>query len=102
MALCAALRGGLPHVLVRPLAPDEDAEGEIDEELLLEAVMDVEPDFYLSDPEEAEPDVAMPDVELEMEMLPVLSASWVVLGESQPESRMQSRSEAEQEWEMVE
>ncbi|KAJ7649772.1 hypothetical protein FB45DRAFT_1049949 [Roridomyces roridus] len=50
--------------------------------------------------QEAEPDVAMPDVELEM--LPVLSASWVVLGESQPESRMQSRSEAEQEWEMVE
>ncbi|KAJ7649767.1 hypothetical protein FB45DRAFT_997046 [Roridomyces roridus] len=85
---------------------DEDAEGEIDEELLLEGVMDVEPDFYLSDPEEAEPDVAMPDAELEMEMPPVLSASWVVLGESPQalnESRMQSRSAAaEQEWEMVE
>ncbi|KAJ7649769.1 hypothetical protein FB45DRAFT_1017219 [Roridomyces roridus] len=81
---------------------DEDAEGEIDEELLLEAVMDVEPDFYLSDPEEAEPDVAMPDAELEMEMSPVLSASWIVLGESQCRMQSRSSSSAEQEWEMVE
>ncbi|KAJ7650833.1 hypothetical protein FB45DRAFT_888911 [Roridomyces roridus] len=82
---------------------DEDAEGEVDEELLLESIMDAEPDFYSysSSEEEAEPDVPMPDAELEAP--PVLSASWVVLGDSQPEPLTPSRIRpAEHEWEMVE
>ncbi|KAJ7613939.1 hypothetical protein FB45DRAFT_1064812 [Roridomyces roridus] len=76
--LCDGSEGGAGHGHVEEQREEE------------ETVMDVEPDFYLSDPEEAEPDV-------ELEMPPMLSTSWVVLGDS----RMQSHSSAEQEWEMA-